>query len=74
MIVVDLGGAGQETRNVRVMAKKGAASQAESFLQLAGLIKRYRSDAAFYAKTLSVIEATRRPHAAESVLKAALEA
>ena len=65
---------GQETRNVHVMVKKGVASHADSFLQLAGMINKYRNDTAFYAKALSVIEATRRPHAAESVLDAALGA
>ena len=65
---------GQETRNVRVMVRKGAASRADSFLQVKIQISKYRDDAPFYAKTLGVIEATRRPNAAESVLNAALGA
>jgi len=65
---------GQETRNVRVMVKKGAATRADSFLQVKAQISKYRDDGPFYAKNLSVIESTRRPHAAESVLDAALGA
>ncbi len=63
---------GQETRNVRIMVKKGVASHADSFLQLTGLIKKYRNDTVFYAKALHVIETTRRPHAAKTVLDVAL--
>ncbi len=63
---------GQETRNVRIMVKKGVASHADSFLRLAGLIKQYRNDPSFYAKALRVIETTRRPRAAEAVFSAAL--
>lgn len=63
---------GQESRNVRVMVKKGAASRADSFLQVKAQISKYRDDGPFYAKTLAVIESTRRPRAAEGVLDAAL--
>ncbi len=65
---------GQETRNVVVMVKKGAASRADSLKQVLAMIAKYRSDGSFYKKTLDVIEATRRPKAADAVLDAALGA
>ncbi len=65
---------GQETRNVVVMVRKGAASRANALVQVVAAISKYRTDAAFYQKTLRVIEAVRRPKAADGVLDTALGA
>ena len=63
---------GQETRNVRVLTRKKAASSARSVLQALLLIQKYRKDKVFYEETLRAIDFIRRPHAAGDVLSAAL--
>jgi len=63
---------GQETRNVRVLTKKKAASSAHSVLRVLILIQMYRRDRTFYEETIRAIDSIRRPRATDDVLRAAL--